>query len=428
MKKKLLTIALAALCPFFTVKAQHIKSLNIGDSIPESLWNMPLQVVNHPEGKDTITLNDYRGKLIILDFWATWCTNCVASMPGTHDIQLKFTNDVAVIPIAKDKANTVVPFLKRNEMLKNLNICSVVSYNDAVKSYFPHRLIPHIVWIGRNGTYLGATTPDQITENNISEALESTGLHVRNKLDWDTERPLFLSREFSGDLELHHYSIFFKGYYPGLTTGNKFRRKQNIVYGRAITNTVLLQFYEIAIAPVFREYSRKRVILEGVDSSEVLMVRDNHMRWKLDNRYNYEIVVPPDKADSLYAFMLSDLNHYSGYRAATEMRKSKCLVLTRIGKINQIKTTGAPPENNLFSDNPGIINQPLNLFIERIDMDSGIPLPLVDETAYQGNVDIQVPKSALKSQDTLRAALKNYGLSLIEAERPLRMLVIKKDR
>src|SRR5690606_11186126 len=48
----------------------EIKPLQIGDTIPEALWQLPLQVVNHPKGKDTITLNDYRDKkLIILDFW-----------------------------------------------------------------------------------------------------------------------------------------------------------------------------------------------------------------------------------------------------------------------------------------------------------------------------------------------------------------------
>ncbi|WP_257667471.1 hypothetical protein [Parapedobacter tibetensis] len=53
------------------IHIDSIKPLQIGDTIPEALLNLPLQVVNHPEGKETITLADYKGKLIILDFWAT---------------------------------------------------------------------------------------------------------------------------------------------------------------------------------------------------------------------------------------------------------------------------------------------------------------------------------------------------------------------
>src|SRR5690606_33173060 len=63
-----------------------IKPLQIGDTIPEWLWHLPLQVVNHPEGRDTITLDDYRGKLIILDFWATWCSACISAMPEANKL------------------------------------------------------------------------------------------------------------------------------------------------------------------------------------------------------------------------------------------------------------------------------------------------------------------------------------------------------
>src|SRR5690606_14796427 len=50
-----------------------IKPLEIGETLPEALWHLPLQVVNHAEGTETITLNTYRGKTILLDFLSTGC-------------------------------------------------------------------------------------------------------------------------------------------------------------------------------------------------------------------------------------------------------------------------------------------------------------------------------------------------------------------
>jgi|GEM_PF-2418395 len=42
------------------------------------------------------TLNDYRGKIVIMDFWATWCAPCVAAQPALQSIHEKY-KDVAVL-------------------------------------------------------------------------------------------------------------------------------------------------------------------------------------------------------------------------------------------------------------------------------------------------------------------------------------------
>src|SRR5699024_8456596 len=79
--------------------SDSIKPLEIGDEIPEELWEAPFQVMNHPEGKETITLNEYRGKLLILDFWASWCAPCVRSLRALDSIQTSFKDELAVLPI-----------------------------------------------------------------------------------------------------------------------------------------------------------------------------------------------------------------------------------------------------------------------------------------------------------------------------------------
>src|SRR5690606_33441091 len=82
-----------------------VKPLQIGDTIPEALWHLPLQVVNHPEGKDTITLNDYRDtKLIILDFWATWCVPCIKSLGKLDSLQKQFGEELTVLPATYEDA------------------------------------------------------------------------------------------------------------------------------------------------------------------------------------------------------------------------------------------------------------------------------------------------------------------------------------
>ena len=65
------------------------------------------------EGK-TIRLSDYKGKVIILDFWATWCGPCRKGIPDLIAIQKEFGKDVVVIGISLDEGTKkdVVPFMQ----------------------------------------------------------------------------------------------------------------------------------------------------------------------------------------------------------------------------------------------------------------------------------------------------------------------------
>lgn len=118
MKKLILFIVLATLCLNFSSKAQAahplIKPLQVGDKIPESIWNKGFQVINHPKGKISIRLKDYGNKLIILDFWATYCHPCIESLDYLHSIQDQFKGQLIVIPVqVYDIADRGISFMKK---------------------------------------------------------------------------------------------------------------------------------------------------------------------------------------------------------------------------------------------------------------------------------------------------------------------------
>ncbi len=51
-------------------------------------------------GRDTIDLRNYRGKVVILNFWATWCPPCREEIPALEAIQRAYGKDVAVIGVS----------------------------------------------------------------------------------------------------------------------------------------------------------------------------------------------------------------------------------------------------------------------------------------------------------------------------------------
>jgi thiol-disulfide isomerase/thioredoxin len=55
---------------------------------------------------NNVSLSDFKGKVVIVDFWATWCPPCRRGIPDLIDLQNQYKNKVAVIGISVDRENT----------------------------------------------------------------------------------------------------------------------------------------------------------------------------------------------------------------------------------------------------------------------------------------------------------------------------------
>ncbi|CDS92098.1 Redoxin domain protein [Sphingobacterium sp. PM2-P1-29] len=408
------------------VTGQNIKPLNIGDKIPDELWNMPLQVVNHPEGRQTITLSEYKDKLIILDFWATWCTPCIRNFPKLHDLQNEFGDKIKVLAVTQEDADKITKFFETGAGKEHSYVNSVIN-NSILSRYFPHKSVPHIVWVTPNGILLNTTQADNVTQANIKAVLDSQKTQMVSKIDIDRDRPLFLSEHFNNDLQLKSYSIFIKGYYPGLPSGNNFKKtKDGKVYGRQMTNATMMNIYYPIIYELFsnngQQFNSKRIITEVAEPALLNLIKKEGKSDK-SNFYNYELIIPEEKVDSLYYYMLADLNRYSEYTGTIEKRMVNCLVLVRTSKKDKIKSKGGTPKN-IFSASPSVwTNQKLGTILNMLSDEKFITLPMIDETGYTDNVDIEV--SDIKNLASLKKEMNRYDLDLIPAKRSLNMFVIK---
>ncbi|MCH8046408.1 MAG: TlpA family protein disulfide reductase, partial [Planctomycetes bacterium] len=76
--------------------------------------NAPAFTLTSTNGKQ-IKLSDYKGKIVILDFWATWCAPCRKGISDLIEIQKQYKDNVIIVGISLDQQNTisnVIPFMK----------------------------------------------------------------------------------------------------------------------------------------------------------------------------------------------------------------------------------------------------------------------------------------------------------------------------
>jgi thiol-disulfide isomerase/thioredoxin len=101
------------------------------------------------DGKETFALDDHRGKVVVLDFWATWCGPCVRAMPQYAKIMEQFDEkDVIFIGVNEaEKPDVISQFLDSHEWKLKV----LLDRDQAVAKRFGVQAIPHTVIIGPDG-------------------------------------------------------------------------------------------------------------------------------------------------------------------------------------------------------------------------------------------------------------------------------------
>lgn len=122
---------------------------------------------------NTVRLSDHKGKIILVNFWATWCGPCRMEIPGFVKLYEKYKDKgFTIIGISVDQAGwqVIKPFMKEHK----INYPIVLYNNKVITDYGGIRSIPTTFFINSDGEVLEriiGLRPDSYFEGKIKELL-----------------------------------------------------------------------------------------------------------------------------------------------------------------------------------------------------------------------------------------------------------------
>ncbi|MCO5234934.1 MAG: hypothetical protein M9933_01595 [Chitinophagaceae bacterium] len=223
------------------------------------------------------------------------------------------------------------------------------------------------------------------------------------------------------------YTIFLKGRFDGLPSGNRLHRAGDTLYGRGITNTPLKDMYLTIVREIYPRFAENRILLEVKEPSKWTVPATDYERdaWYKENMYNLEVIVPMQQAPHLYSEMLQELNRSSGYYGKMEHKNTACMVLSAPAKPGDLHTKGGKTEVQINNEKQfRFKNIPIKTLIAWLNNNSVISIPVIDETGIDFPVDMDFPEG-FSDIEQISRRLKRYGLVLQKAERDMEVFVIR---
>lgn len=425
------------LCIYLDAFAQTdtiYKAISVGKQLPE--YNFK-SLLNYPSASAKTT--DFKGKILILDFWETSCTSCIASWPKLIALQKKFKDQIQIVTInPRENIKVIIETIKRQEKIHNYNMTLPVSYGDPRwKEIFPYASLPHVVFIDENQLVKYITAGNKLNEATITSMINKQNLKMFEKTD--------------------EYMNIFKRLYLAGNTGKK-DSGQHIVFSSTITpyspeipgaaaitdglGNTLGFFGNLSVKDMYRIlFGRRHDFNCAVPESRVLFKDIDSVRYvtrlngalQEDNLYTIQVLANKFVSmDQMKKKMYSDLELYFNVRAYWGKQKKRCLVISRskypLTEYKEGKSTwlvyGIAPD--MYKFNKISIQNLIDIMERAATTLNIVEYPVIDETNFKGllgNIEDMKGDKQIDYQ-VLGEHLIKHGLQFSLQEREVDVLII----
>jgi len=365
-------------------------AIKIGDPAPPLHLEALLQAPKEFKG----TWEDLKGKIVVIEFWATWCDPCRAAMPHLNELVNEYKNKpVQFISITDEEEWRVKNFLTVTPILGWIGLDG----DDSMFKAFGFSTIPQTVLIDQKGKVAIITSPNELNSSTldkmlagISPALVSNQntlapetSETKQKIEEHAEQPLLelVIRPAKPSI----YSSF---------SGGTFKARG--------MNLSMLISYAYEISPV-------RVIAVNQPAVE--------------EAYEITARVPEERSDLLRPMLQQALNVAFGLKVWRETKEMDVLILSmpKNGRV-QLHPSLKESEWGIMSDNGLISSSSTTILNFSKVLENVLNKIVLDETHLEGLFDLALYWDPKAPESAIEAIRKQLGLELRTEKRSIEIL------
>ncbi|MEN5058464.1 TlpA family protein disulfide reductase, partial [Sphingobacterium kitahiroshimense] len=171
------SMLLVVLFTINNLSAQQSGTADLGKALKIGAEFQGPKKVNVMRGNlNTVDWSSLKDKIIVLDFFDTYCATCIQAMPDLQKLQQEYSDKLQVINVTWQDKPTLEKFFAANRFLKENKVNLPIIYADTVlRKLFPFKAAPHVVML-----YQGKV--QAITFNRLVTAANILQLHKKAEI------------------------------------------------------------------------------------------------------------------------------------------------------------------------------------------------------------------------------------------------------
>jgi len=363
----------------------------VGDTLPPLTISRAFNGFPNP----TLEWSTLKGKVVVLEFWATWCVPCVEAIPHLNKLADETASeDVVLISVAVDDPSKVLAFLEKTGINGWVASATPETQNKfAIYSY------PQTYILDPNGKIAAITLPESVSKEAIRRVRVGKPADVPEKdisspdLNWDidsTQPPEIVFPKY--EVVVEETSRQNCGFSLPANGGN--------FIADGCTPDVLLQ-------TAFQADSLRSVFHGSLGNAH----------------FRVAVRVPGASPAQVYAVVQESLSKAFAVKTQWKVRECDVLVLRRSAKsTDALKQSSSSRYSGLLAANAGLRATGDDGLRGLIDdfLEPKMKSIVINETNLDGSYDWSIQRDA----DEFTILERDLGLRLIRATRPVKTLVV----